>query len=468
MSNLKAEMTLGLNASGVESGIKSVNSNLGEAETSAKELNSSLDFDTSGIKNMERNLEGAEKKMKDVKQQAGFLGRSMNSIFQGVGMGLGMISFEGIKQGFFSSISLGLEFMQQSEEGQKRVVKWQEKIEKLKEGIGELFARAMEKMEPVIDWVLDAMENRVIPAFRDGAKFIYNAYVDYIHPFFVSIAEGWDKYGIPVVASFMTAWTNGLDIVKTSLVSWGLSCVETFEDVKYWFTDVIPGSVAWFVDAVTSNFTTMGENIKNIFSNVGKNISGFFQAIKDVASGKGWTFQAAGLTDGNKTLEVPAYSDYVQERQKTETEKSMAKNLRELGESINNGYEKNLAYLRKDIVPAVKQTAEATEKTADEFENVKFRQEAPEADDYVTGGGDDDRETKSEGSKSSLEDLVAAYTRIQMATVNVTPEEQELINIRRQNALQHQENLRLKREQHREMMKALAIGTQREAVVAGG
>jgi len=127
MSNLKAEMTLGLNASGVESGIKSVNSNLGEAETSAKELNSSLDFDTSGIKNMERNLEGAEKKMKDVKQQAGFLGRSMNSIFQGVGMGLGMISFEGIKQGFFSSISLGLEFMQQSEEGQKRVVNGRKK-----------------------------------------------------------------------------------------------------------------------------------------------------------------------------------------------------------------------------------------------------------------------------------------------------------------------------------------------------
>lgn len=455
MSDLKAEMTIALNTSDVKNGVKSIDTNLDSAKDSADKLGNSLEFKNADVKGMNSSLNVTKDALEDVKGNANAAGKSLEKMadtkkisflhnaikgcFQGIGQFVGMASLDKIKQGFVSAIHLGLEFMQQSEEGQKRVAKWQGKIEDLKKGIGELFAKALEKMEPFIDWALDAINEKVIPAVNTCAKFIYSAYTDYIYPFFEKIGQAWEEYGIPVVAGFMTAWTNGLDIVKVAFQSWILSYVKGFETVKYWITEVIPGSIAWFADIVIDNFTTIGENIKQIFSNVGKNIGDFFKAIKDVASGRGWTFQGTSLTNGMDELAVPDYKYYVQDRQKSDTEKELEKSIETTVKSISEGYEKNVQFMR-DITTSVKLGIESVgQKSKEEVKDIEEPEvvdekattvEEPVSDgydkSYISSYSEEDsaepyEEQNDNSEKASTEGLSAAYERINNAVANRNP-----------------------------------------------
>lgn len=431
MSDLKAEMTISLNTSNLKEGVKSINADLDDAGKSAKNLGNELEFkdvDTSGLNS---SLKGTKKALDDVSGKAEEVVKSLNHMadtkrfsilnsaikgcFQGIGQFVSMASLGEIKQGFTSAITLGLDFMKQSDEGQKTVARWQGKIEDLKNGIGELVANALEKMEPFIDWTLDAINEKVIPAFQDGAKIIYSAFSDYIDPFFKKTREAWEKYGIPVVAGFMTAWTKSSDSGKLALKAWQLSFVQTFETVKYWLKEVVPGSIKWFAKFVKINFTTIGENIKQVFANVGQNITDFLRALKDVAMGRGWNFQGTAVSKDLRELDNVDYRQYVSRRQKSESEKTLEKEVNALAISVNEGYDKNVKLLRQWAV-AVK---------GDE------RKSEPEDNSNVLDSDSDGRWWDNpnykpeiyteESQKATTEGLVAAYDRINNAVANSDP-----------------------------------------------
>jgi TP901 family phage tail tape measure protein len=100
------------------------------------------------------------------------------------------------------------------------------------------------------------------------------------------------------LASVSFAIDNWRELLSYSILFVSYHVVKFANQVKYFFTEVLPSVLHWFAENFVDIMVTVGRYIKTIFTNIGKNIANFVIAVKDALTGKEWDFEWTKLTDG--------------------------------------------------------------------------------------------------------------------------------------------------------------------------
>lgn len=160
-------------------------------------------------------------------------------------------------------------------------------------------------------------------------------------------------------------WEKIAGIVVTGVM---LGAVQLFEELKFFFTGVIPAVLSGFSDNWRNTFFTAFDLVSTVFINIGKNIRNIMGAIWDyIASGGqksltlAWTPLAEGFHNSMKEIKIP-------DRLKSDFEKSLENQFSSLKNEVSAEY-KDLLQERMaifDIGNKEKKKSEERKKKSDD------------------------------------------------------------------------------------------------------
>ncbi len=147
--------------------------------------------------------------------------------------------------------------------------------------------------------------------------------------------------GMEWATRFRWFFQNFGDIARFAFVQLSLFAVSAFNDLIYFFTDVIPAYLSWFGDNWKQVFTDAGNLIVTVFSNIATNIKSAMTAIWDFIKSGGTAelkFAFVPLLDGFKATvsQLPNIPD----RAMTQLEKDLNSQVESLGTTLADNFDK--------------------------------------------------------------------------------------------------------------------------------
>jgi len=221
-----------------------------------------------------------------------------------------------------------------------------------------------------------------------------------------------------------TSLENMMLTFKLAGASIAYSVVKAWNTVIWWFKTGFE-----FISVALQNSWTY---VKVVLSNTWDNIKAFWDAITNLFSGNGWTFEWKGLTDGLEK-QLKSWPEVVK-REIGPVEAELGKEVDRLAEKWGSSFEKNLARNRRALgldggLPT-KDEKDMTVKEYQEWLNTKEKNQRDKPDDPGKKGGD----------KAQLEDLVALNKRITQAAAGGSTAEKHLAVAEKQLAAQKENN----------------------------
>lgn len=219
------------------------------------------------------------------------------------------------------------------------LAKLKNRFDDVREMIGQKLIVAIQSFMPIAEGVLTFFENLIawiVPSDR-AIKVFAGSSMSMLGTMFNFIVET-GVYAFTAVQHFIG---NFSDYGRRALLRFAAGAVTAFEEIKYFLTEVVPGVLDWFMNNWRDIFTDIFNFTTTVFSNIGKNVMDFFIAIKDVLSGKGWTFEFTALTAGfeSSLKELPQ----IAERELSGLEKSLYGQISELNQTLNEGFDEQYA-----------------------------------------------------------------------------------------------------------------------------
>lgn len=179
---------------------------------------------------------------------------------------------------------------------------------------------------------------------------------------FKAVAKG-VIYAITAIETFFLNFGTAWELIATKIA---LAVVTFAEDVKYYFTQVIPAYFAWFVENAGAIFTDLANLIVTIFKNLGTKISGAITALWEfISSGFEGGLGAFGdklssILSGSLTEGFEATTQALPEiaaRGMSATEQALSERANQLGTDIGNEfnrkYEERIAALDASLTSDV-------------------------------------------------------------------------------------------------------------------
>lgn len=194
------------------------------------------------------------------------------------------------------------------------------------------------------------------------------------------------KWGISIATdAFSTMeflFTNFGNIVERTTYSWLLTFVSAFEELKHWFTEVVPAYLEWFANNFVRIFQDLAAFEATVFNNMIVNIGQFFGALQSWLRGDPKDFEFVALSEGfQSTLDaLPEIAG----RGISDTEKMLKQSINAMdetiGKSMNDIFSKNQKFvdglmkgdnaiepeIKPDFDPAVIEVKKAEEKVKKE------------------------------------------------------------------------------------------------------
>jgi len=126
-----------------------------------------------------------------------------------------------------------------------------------------------------------------------------------------------------------------------------LAAVKVWENIKHFFTAVLPPLLAWVGENWPQIFVDIHTAVKTVIGNMWTNVKGFFKAVMAWLKGDGFDFKWTGLLDGFEATvdELPA----IAKRVKTELETSLEADIAKRAGNISDYYEQRLAERTRDL-----------------------------------------------------------------------------------------------------------------------
>lgn len=164
------------------------------------------------------------------------------------------------------------------------------------------------------------------------------------------VVDGWRKildWGLYAVAGVVTAWEGGKDTLNLVGVKISLGFVKAFENIKYFFADVLPAYLAWFIENWRDVFSTAASFLENVFTNMAYNAGEFFKALWAWINGEGFAPEWRGLTEGfeNTMKALPT----IAEREMSGLERSLTEQADSLGKKFASRFDETLFNFRSAL-----------------------------------------------------------------------------------------------------------------------
>lgn len=211
------------------------------------------------------------------------------------------------------------------------------KIEGLYGAIGELIAKALIPMQPIIESIIDTSV-AWIPVLEEIAFGIISG-ADALMEWMAPLAENSAavQEWAAIVKSIFTDWRK---YIAVALLNAGADVMGFADAVAFYFTDTIPtyAKTLWIV--MKDVFSQLDELIVAVMKNMKKNVDDFWAAIENVMSGGDFDFKPTSVLEGFelKLSELPK----VAEREMSETEKIMRQAADDLSMEIGQDLNKEI------------------------------------------------------------------------------------------------------------------------------
>jgi len=340
------------------------------------------------------------------------------------------------------------------------------KVEKAKEAVDEAMISIgkglMPAVETLLPYIVDAAEwfGELGPAIGEtceGFVILGKEILQSLKPVFEWLLDA----GATVFTALEYAIEHWRDIFEYSCGFVAHGVVKMWNEISYYFTEVIPQALGWFADNWKEVFYDMGNYVITVFKNLGTNIWEFIKGVKGMLTGSGESFQFVALTEGFEATvkEFPK----IAERQEGAVEKALRQQQEKLADKMSNDFGRRMNENRKALFNMFGMTpddlggAPAGPVNADD----KSWKEREEADRKQRPW-----DIKQKGVQATFEDLTALNKRIQSAAASepVDIAKQQLAKQEEQRKLQEEANKR--HEEQKKVAEAQKVNQERQIKIA--
>lgn len=200
------------------------------------------------------------------------------------------------------------------------------------EKIGEMVAGIVSLLIPAFDVAVGAIEG--IVGALDASALSNEEWANSWQEYFIGMLKTGAEIAADAFSWLEFLFTNFGAIVERTTYSWMLTMVSSFEELKYWFTSVIPEYLNWFANNFTNILTDIATFESVVFMNMLENFGNFFETVKSWLSGDPKDFEWVSLTKGfESSLEA---LPEIAERQLSDTEKFLMGSIKQMDTHIGN------------------------------------------------------------------------------------------------------------------------------------
>jgi hypothetical protein len=196
-----------------------------------------------------------------------------------------------------------------------------------------------------------------VGAVAAGAYLVYQNW-EPIAGFFRSVGESiaasmlalWENIGTAgytALATIEYAFMNWRDVAELVLVGIQYRVVQTFNEMVYMLTEVIPGYLQWFWENWRDIFKTIYDYVSTVVMNMHENLVRFFTAIIEWMQGNGFNFEWVALTEGfeSSIKKLPE----IAERELGPLEQDLKERFEAIGSKVGDGLGSHIAKRLADI-----------------------------------------------------------------------------------------------------------------------
>ena len=214
--------------------------------------------------------------------------------------------------------------------------------------------------------------------FESGAGFIGSVWTSiwgWVGPY-AKAALDWTKNTIVGALDFVSfAFNNWKLVSEFAVVSWAHAIVAGFNTVVHQIKQ-LPIYLGWAIDNWKDILKSMVDAFSSFTVNIGYNLKNFGQAVWDVLSGKGWTFEWTDLLQGyeHSLKQLPA----IAEREIGGLEKALQDRLGEVTTELGEAWAKRAAEqaVEEAVLPA-REALAAAERVAEDAKAAVAAAESP-------------------------------------------------------------------------------------------
>ncbi len=307
------------------------------------------------------------------------------------------------------------------------------------DSIGSFLLPILAELNPVIEWFSNFIEESVVPNMGSAINSVkeWGSWLgDYLGPMFTWLVDT----GVWTFTALETAIKSWRDVGELAGKSFLLSMIKVYEGTKYFFAEALPKYLEWFGDNWVNIFTDIGRATVTILGNLWKNLTDFWAGLKDLMSGKGFTFTMTPLLEGFEA--VTEALPEIAARAKTAYEQQLEGEISDLGEKISGAMAENLKKNRKalgldkdpakapDKLPEGNLNPDAPKANADALAAATaVGKAAVAAKEKDAEKGKDAKEKSESGGSSnagSFEDLVSLSKRIGSAAGGTSKDDKQV------------------------------------------
>jgi len=210
----------------------------------------------------------------------------------------------------------------------------------VKEAIGKAITEVLMPLAPAFDNIMTAIENMLpsLDVVRDTLLSLGATIVEAVEPYFWSFVD-------TLISAFSlgeTIFNNFEESVDVAFKGVRLGLIKLGENVKYFFTSVIPEYLIWLASNWTSVFVDIATYQTTVLNNMWKNFAQFFARAYDWLAGEdNVSYEWHGLTEGFKATlkKLPE----IAAREKSTLEKALETELSGALEPLTKDWDTRLA-----------------------------------------------------------------------------------------------------------------------------
>jgi hypothetical protein len=186
---------------------------------------------------------------------------------------------------------------------------------------------------PLFDSVRNAIGGALASAYNTVAGFVGG--VIGATTSWADVMQWASNVGYGALATIEFGFKNWRQVGELALVAIQFGVVQTFNQLVYTLTEVVPGYLVWFWENWRQIFQTVWDFTKTVVTNLHENLVRFFTALFEYLQGNGFNFEFKGLTDGfeasiKKLPEIAA-------RELGPLEESLRERFDKLGAKVGGG-----------------------------------------------------------------------------------------------------------------------------------
>lgn len=285
-------------------------------------------------------------------------------------------------------------------------------FEQLQNRIGDIYEKVGEAIRPIYLQIAEGV-GVIVTGFESAMPMIQEffgylleqgkATVEELRPYFFQFLDTL----VGVFSAGQVVFDNFQESVDIALEGVRLGIVKVSENVKYFFTGVIPSYLGWLAENWTTVFVDIASYVGTVLSNMNENIKRFYLYVFDWLQGNQVSWRWVSLERGFKSTlsELPK----IAEREKSSLERSLEESLSDAVNPLIGQWEKRMEE-NKDAFYKMFDKAKGTA-----FEDIQ----GEPSTEYDFGYGK--KEDKSGKVSANFEDIQALSKRI-AASAATSPE----------------------------------------------